>query len=235
MSAASTMRHGFTLPELLVVLAAGGIIIAVLLGLLAAQVRLARDVARRTAAADAVRVSNGVLAGELRRMAAQDLRALATDSMAIRAFRGAAVPCARAGADLIVRYRGERLPDPRKDSVLVIDASAAERTARLTDVRSAPAQSCSAGDGEVVATLSLAPSPDSAALLLLFEPGSYHLSRRALRYRLGAEGRQPITAELLVQPPTRFVAAAAAGVSLVLAADTARTRTWFLSFGVARP
>jgi hypothetical protein len=42
--------------------------------------------------------------------------------------------------------------------------------------------------------------------MLIFESGSYHLSSRALRYRIGAAGRQPLTAEALHLPGSRFTA-----------------------------
>jgi hypothetical protein len=32
---------------------------------------------------------------------------------------------------------------------------------------------------------------------MIFESGTYYLSQRALRYRIGGEGRQPITEEFL--------------------------------------
>jgi prepilin-type N-terminal cleavage/methylation domain-containing protein len=235
MSAAGTGRTGFTLPELLVGLVVAGMISSAALGLLAAQLRLARDVGSRTTAAHAVRVASTVLSGELRRMAGQDLRALGRDSIAIRAFRGSAIPCARSGQYLVVRYRGDRLPDPGKDSVVVISASAAESVVRLAEVRPATGHTCTVREGELAAAWSLAPAADSAAFLLLFEAGSYYLSGSALRYRLGAEGRQPVTAELLAQPPTGFVTASASGVRLILATDTVRLRALFHSFGTPLP
>ena len=36
-----------------------------------------------------------------------------------------------------------------------------------------------------------------AGLILVFETGTYHLSRGALRYRRGRGGRQPVTEEVL--------------------------------------
>jgi hypothetical protein len=36
-----------------------------------------------------------------------------------------------------------------------------------------------------------------SSLVLLFESGTYHIANRALRYRLGTEGRQPLTDELI--------------------------------------
>jgi hypothetical protein len=57
------------------------------------------------------------------------------------------------------------------------------------------------------------PAIDTASVLLLFESGAYYLTAGALRYRLGAEGRQPVTTELFLPPFTRFVAGSEAGFS----------------------
>ena len=56
---------------------------------------------------------------------------------------------------------------------------------------------------------------------LVFESGTYYLSQRALRYRIGAEGRQPLTDELLRDAGSAMAMSAAtmtspASVSLTL-------------------
>jgi prepilin-type N-terminal cleavage/methylation domain-containing protein len=202
-------RGGFTLIEALAALTLLGLLTALLFGTLAAQLRLARALADRAATADAVRVAAHVVGGEARRMTAADVRAAAPDSIAIRAFRGAGIVCAGEGA-LHVRYRGDRAPDPRKDSVLVVAAGAGPYSAGLTDVRPADgARECHAGPGEQLMQWTLAAGSRPAhGVLLVFEAGSYFLTARALRYRLGSEGRQPLTPELLLQPDTRFGGAA---------------------------
>lgn len=194
-------RRGFSLAELVAALALTGLLAALLCGLLLTQLRLARHVATRAQEADAVRTARTVLDGEARRMTAADVRSVSTDSLALRAFRGAAVPCGSDGTALLARYRGDRLPDPGKDSLLVITAGAATAVP-LADARAA-AGPCILRPGEQLLALRAA-VPADAAVLLVFESGSYFLAARALRYRLGAEGRQPLTAEAFLHPGTRF-------------------------------
>jgi hypothetical protein len=229
------MRRGSSLAELVVAMTVGGLLSALLFGLLGAQVRLARETARRIAIADAVRVTNHVVAGEVRRMAPQDLRALSRDSMAIRAFRGTAIVCAGDGEHLGVRFRGDRAPDPVKDSLLVVSPFAAERAVRLLDQRHAAVDGCFAMPGETVISWTVQPAIDMASVLLLFESGNYYLTAGALRYRLGAEGRQPVTTELFLPPFTRFVAGSKVGFSLDLAAEPGRHFQIPIYFGTVAP
>jgi type II secretory pathway component PulJ len=190
-------RDGATLLELLAALTIGGLLAGVLGGALVAQLRLGRFVAHRTAAADAVRTAGAVLQGELRRTAAPDIRALSRDSLSIRAFRGVGRVCQTGHDRLTVLYRGDRLPDARKDSLLLLDGSGAERALLLLEVRHNNA-ACRPLDGETPLLLRVPPASMTSAsgVVLTFESGTYYLSSRAMRYRLGAEGRQPLTAEL---------------------------------------
>jgi type II secretory pathway pseudopilin PulG len=180
-----------------------GVATALIYGSLAAQVRLARAASERAAAAEAVRTAGHVVAGEIRRMIATDVTAASADSMAIRAFRGAAVVCGSDGERITVRYRGDRLPDPAKDSVVTADDTE-QRVAHLAESRPAGTGACMPEPGEMVLEWKLGTPLDSAGVLILFERGSYYISTRALRYRRGAEGRQPLTAELIRHPPSRF-------------------------------
>lgn len=189
-------RPGFSLVELLAALSIFAVVTALLYGALSAQVRLARATAQRVAAADAVRTASHVIAGEARRMSRADVRAAAADSIALRAFRGMAVVCGEEDGEFAVRYRGDRLPDANKDSVIVISGVAAPVAATLAAVITAPSDDCAALPGETVMKWSVDGAGDSAAVMLLFESGSYFISARALRYRRGAEGRQPLTGEL---------------------------------------
>jgi type II secretory pathway pseudopilin PulG len=204
---AGECRAGATLLELLVTMAVMTLLGAALCALLITQLRVARSLMDRAQAGEAVRLTAAALQGEARRLAAADVRALAADSLAIRAFRGIGVPCHSAGATVHVRYRGDRLPEPAKDSVLAVGAGAGAGAVALLDARPGTHAMCSAGPGERVLQLRLAEPLDSAAVMLVFESGRYFISNRALRYRLGAEGRQPLTAELLLAG-SRFEAAA---------------------------
>jgi prepilin-type N-terminal cleavage/methylation domain-containing protein len=188
-------RGGFSLAELVVALTIGAILATLLFGALAVQVRLARGAAARAAGSDAVRTAAHVLSGEARRMSSGDLRAVSAESVAIRAFRGTAIVCGTNGAHADVRYRGDRLPDPRKDSVIIIAASGTETALALRDARTGTG-SCSVSAGEDVQVWTVSDSVADAVMMLLFESGSFYISNRALRYRIGNEGRQPLTAEV---------------------------------------
>jgi type II secretory pathway pseudopilin PulG len=218
-------RAGATLLELLVTMAVMTLLGAALCGLLITQLRVARSLMDRAQAGEAVRLTAAVLQGEARRLTAADVRAIAGDSLAIRAFRGLGVPCHSAGATVHVRYRGDRLPEPAKDSVLAVSAAGAGAgagAAALLDSRPGAHAMCSAGPGERVLQLRLAEALDSAAVVLVFESGRYFISSRALRYRLGAEGRQPLTAELLLAG-SRFETADGGRIRLRLVTRAAGT------------
>jgi hypothetical protein len=183
-------RPGATLVEVLVGMTAGALFIVLLTGLLAAELRRARTAAEHTARQDALRVSWSVIGAELRFLAAADIHALGGDSIAIRAIRGLLLPC----APNVYRFRGMRLPDPAKDSVVAVVSGAA---LAFRAGAQPPADACGEPVHESGSGARLYSLPDPAPFepLLLFEPGAYHLQGRALRYRLGGEGRQPLTGE----------------------------------------
>jgi hypothetical protein len=230
----SDCRAGATLLELLITMAVTTLLGAALCGLLITQLRIARSLTDRAQAGEAVRLTAAVLQGEARRLAAADVRGLAADSLAIRAFRGAGVPCHSADATVHVRYRGDRLPEPAKDSVLAVRvvAAGAGAAVALLDARAGAHDMCSAGPGERVLQLRLAEPLDSAAVVLVFESGRYFISNRALRYRIGAEGRQPLTAELLLAG-SRFEPAADGQIRLRLVTRAAGTVELAAPFGSA--
>ncbi|MBR9989779.1 MAG: hypothetical protein KFH98_08500 [Gemmatimonadetes bacterium] len=187
------------------------IVMAVIAGICVAQMKLARVAAEQVATAEAVRTVVSVLGGEARRMHSADVRAWSADSLAVRAFRGAGLPCGSTGGGVIVRYTGDRLPDPAKDSVLIVGAGL-EYALLLFDASPAPGL-CAALSGETVLELTTTGTPPQDAVLLVFESGSYHLTTNALRYRIGAGGRQPLTAEALRHPFSRFDGLTQDGVS----------------------
>jgi prepilin-type N-terminal cleavage/methylation domain-containing protein len=217
-------RAGFTLLELLVALALTGLLGVLLAGTFSAQLGAARRQVELAALAELRRVVRHVLAGELRYLdAPADVAAIAPDSLALRALRGTGRGCAAAPGH--VAYRGWRDPEPAKDSALVLGpaGSWSVRPVTAADRRSG-VPDCAPGPGEHVLRLALGDggtdaSGDDAAtplLVVVFESGSYHLQARALRYRRGASGRQPLTAELLRDGASRFDAAPAA-VRVVIA------------------
>lgn len=205
--------RGFSLVELLVALAVTGVVAGALFGLLHGQERLARAQADGVAAAEALRLSAFVLSGELRLLQPdEDLARIAPESAAVRALRGLALACGASAAGALVRYRGARAPDPAKDSVLLLRADSAALPLPLAGVAAAPG-ACAAGPGERVELWALgeaAPLPVGSAALL-FESGTYALTRGALRYRRGASGRQPLTVEWLVDAASGLQALDAAG------------------------
>lgn len=193
-----------TLLEVLTAVAITGILLSVIAGLLAAQVRIARTTAARVVSADAIRTSIAVIGGELQRATAADLHAFSVDSIALRFFRGTGVVCGGAAMRTYVDYRGDRQPDERKDSVVVIRDDGSSGAAALIGAR--VVDTCAPQTGAVTWEMRTLPHEPRAALLLLFESGSYYLTSRALRYRLGAEGRQPLTTESFRDAATSFTA-----------------------------
>jgi hypothetical protein len=234
MSRDSHSRAGFGLAELVTAMALGAIVTALIGTALLGQLRLARAATLRADAAEALRTATTVLHGEMRRADATDLRAVARDSIAIRAFRGSGEVCAVSGERMLMRYRGDRLPDPRKDSLLVVSADGAESVHSVADVRYAAAP-CPPADGEV--TLQVRGGNGQlpvGAVALVFESGMYYISSRAVRYRLGAEGRQPLTAELFVHPGSSF-GPAASGIAYAFRTVRGDILSGTARFGTAAP
>jgi hypothetical protein len=192
------------------------LVMAVIAGICVAQMRLARAAAEQAATAEAVRTVTSVLAGEARRMMAVDVSAWSADSVALRAFRGSGTPCGVTSGGVLVRYTGDRLPDPLKDSILVAGTEP-EHAAMLLE--SLPAAGmCMARPGEAVLELRMAGIVPQNTVLLVFESGSYHLTTNALRYRIGAAGRQPVTAEVLIHPFSGFAGVTGEGIHFRLQA-----------------
>jgi prepilin-type N-terminal cleavage/methylation domain-containing protein len=194
---------GYTLAELLVALTLLAALATVLFGALIAHVRLARQLAHRVVEADAVRTASTVIGGELRRASPLDLRAVASDSLALRAFRGIGTVCGATSDAIVLHYRGDREPAPAKDSVLWI-GSGVLVAARLAAVQPFGAANCTGvADGEVQLWRT-EPAVPAQGVLLVYESGTYYLTGGALRYRIGEAGRQPLTPELFIRPPSGF-------------------------------
>ena len=125
--------------------------------------------------------------------------AISGEALSLRAFRGTGLVCGTlSGADTVVAsYKGYRRPDPSKDSVLLVYPDGSRGVAVLRGWAAAPDTLCAGGPlvGRVVLRLGSA-VPTGAVIARVFERGSYTFSRRALRYRRGAGGRQPLTPEL---------------------------------------
>jgi len=168
--------------------------------------------------ADAVRTAATVLGGELRRVDPADLRAIGPDSLALRAFRGIGAVCGSdADGATIVHFRGDRAPEPTKDSVLWIRSGAPPATVALVAVQPVAGPGCAGPAAGELQLWRTRPPLGERGVLLLFESGTYYLLGGALRYRIGAAGRQPLTAELFVHPPTGFASRGPGAVEYRLA------------------
>jgi Tfp pilus assembly protein PilW len=120
------------------------------------------------------------------------------DSLSLRAFRGTGIVCAGTSTvdAIAVSYTGYRRPDPSKDSLVVIGASGERTVVALAGVGAGP-DTCGAEplEGGLVLRSSAA-VPSDGVVVRVFERGAYSVSAAALRYRRGASGRQPLTAEV---------------------------------------
>jgi hypothetical protein len=195
------MRAGFTLLEALAGLLVSGILMSVLTATIVTQARLTSAVSHSAEATEATWITSALLSDELRTARPDtDLSASSTEALAIRAFRGIAIVCDTADGRATARWSGTRLPEPSKDSLLH------DEHARAFSL-SAMARDCSVLPGETRVAFVPEVPVEPGEILLLFERGSYHLSDRALRWRVGAAGRQPLTAEAFDDAHTGFDAA----------------------------
>ena len=197
-------RAGYTLPEVMAALALSGMVAVLAGSLLQSQARIARDTAERARRTEALRTASHVLTTELRWLTPDtDLRVLNSDSLTLRAFRGRGIVCAYDDLSALLRYTGLRSPDAAKDSVLVLRDTMYEAAVALQAAAPAAA-GCITDASEQLQRVVVGIPLRVGDVLAFFESGTYYLTANALRYRLGAEGRQPITAELFDGRVTRF-------------------------------
>jgi hypothetical protein len=197
---------GYALVELLSAVATMAVLLLVTSALFRLASRTTIEVGDRAEALDALRTATALLDRELRPLTRGDYALAPPDSIALRAFRGLALPCDSSAGALRVRYAGIRLPDATKDSVVAL-AAGGEVVAGVTGIAAASANaSCAAtADETVLALTTTAPLPD-APVLLVFERGAYSLGGGVLRYRRGLGGRQPITAPAFDGAATGLIA-----------------------------
>ena len=115
----------------------------------------------------------------------------------LRAFRGWGTVCV--GSDpgtLIVGYRGMRVPDPSKDSVLVLDHEGQWKAVALLS-RTVTEELCPGPSLTTTELWKITPEVGGGVVARLFESGSYHLTDASLRYRRGLGGRQPLTTAMI--------------------------------------
>jgi prepilin-type N-terminal cleavage/methylation domain-containing protein len=197
------VRPGFSLLELLVALTLGGLVLSAATATLLSQTRLARVTAAQAQRNEVLRVAAQVLSTETRWLnAARDVRAWSSDSLSLRAFRASGTVChVQQDGSALASLVTLRAPDADKDSLLILRDSSIELAAQLLSAAPATAPCGTAR------TFSLRTSEQlhSGDVVLLFESGNYYLADRALRYRLGGEGRQPLTEEAFVAARTHFL------------------------------
>lgn len=170
------------------------------LGVLSRQRRAAATLVEWDEAVQAVAIGRWVLADELRAgVAGRDWSAPLSDSLGLRAFRGTALVCPSGpvAGRILVHYRGVRMPETEKDSVLLLDGAGGWHAVALAG-REAASERCPGAPGPETEWWALSELPASTGpVARLFERGSYHLTGGALRYRRGMGGRQPLTAPVL--------------------------------------
>lgn len=219
------MRYGHTLVELMVVLALAGLVAGAAAQLLHSQNVLARRTMERARQSESIRTTARVLLAETRWLNSErDVHSIAGDSLALRAFRGIAAVCASLANGTLVRMRGVRQPDPLKDSLLILRDTSFERAAALTAAVEATG-GCSASPDETIQRITTPEPLQLGDVIAFFETGTYYLSGNALRYRLGREGRQPVTTELFDDRNTGFGWDSRAAIAtLTTRADANRSR-----------
>lgn len=199
-------RRAFTLLEVLVGLLLACLTVGLATAVVARQ-RLAQDaLGRRAERLATARLARHLLGREVR-ASAVPTTAGPTDSLPLRAFRGTAVVCPTPpdAPGLWVEVEGIREAEPSKDSVEVVTALGGRVIHGLQGRETSPHR-CRPGGATLERwTLSGEPPPE-AVWARYFESGAYHIAERALRYRRGAAGRQPLTPEVLAVPGGGFTA-----------------------------
>jgi prepilin-type N-terminal cleavage/methylation domain-containing protein len=192
-------RRGVTLIELLVVLVLGGILLGSALSLLSTVASGVANGMERWDRLDATRTVWVTLERELRPgLEGRDWSVGADGALSLRAFRGFARICGPPSGPgrYPVAWRGERLPVPDRDSLLVLGRDGGWRSASLA-AWSEGGVGCAPTGGEREGWMAwVGGGSESPVLVRLFERGSYSVHAGAFRYRRGASGRQPLTPEV---------------------------------------
>ncbi len=191
-------REGRTILEVLVTLLLLLLVFTVSVDTFRSQVEVARWTMSIVEGLEAARTSRWVVGTEVR--AGQPVRdwAVGDDGVVrIRAFRATGVACGPPGPDgaVPVRYRGVRAPDPARDSVLLLGFDGRWRAAALTESDSGEQVVCPELHAGEEGAWRVSEELGGWVAARVFESGSYHMANRALRYRRGGEGRQPLVGE----------------------------------------
>ncbi len=207
---------GVGIVELVVTLALAAVLFSLVGATGVRTLRRFHRVAERTEVVRTLMLSRHVLGVELRAGTAEDRAVSGPDAIGVRAFRGAAAFCPERDETSVarVRFRGDRRPDPDKDSVLVLDRSGRWSAVGLT-AAGATTTACAGAPSFDVERWTLSEPVAGAVLGRLYESGTYSLDTEALRYRRGLGGRQPIT-PLRLDPSRSSVHVTADGLTIVV-------------------
>lgn len=201
-----SIRRGYGLVELLVTLAVSALVATALGSALFYQLRMARLVTARVAVVSATRLALHVLRTDLRLAAPDsDVHGFGRESIAARLPRASGAVCGTAPGQIWIRATGMREPDVRKDSILIISARGEQVGAILT--ASQDPGTCAPVPGTTVYRLTTTTAAITAGAALVFESGTYYLRENAFRFRIGAEGRQPLTEEVFQDAGSGFALA----------------------------
>jgi prepilin-type N-terminal cleavage/methylation domain-containing protein len=232
-------RAGFSLAEILVALAVGGVVLAGVVGMIRGASRSVVDQTRRSESAEVLRTVWSVLDEELSAgVPGRDWTLEGEQAVVLRAYRGVARVCGpgdEAGT-WAVAWRGHRAPVPDRDSLLVLRADGRWDPTPLLEERSGGP--CPLEPGEAAGRWrpggDLAAEPGGVPVLFrYFERGRYSLEDGAFRYRRGAGGRQPLTPER-VEPGSRFLSGED-GPRVLLELDPGGWVEWRLPMGMGKP
>lgn len=194
-----TVPSGFTLPEALVTVLLLALLIQGVWSVFTHHRNAALATTHRAEGLETIRTVSWILSRELSGSRdGRDWRGLSPDSFTVRAFRGMGTvpPSGSPKGTLRVCYRGIRIPDPQKDSVLLLTLAGSWHAVGL-GTRRVVAAACPFLPGGRLEEWTLkggnGNDPDGV-VARIFESGSYHLADEAFRYRRGRGGRQPLTA-----------------------------------------
>ncbi len=183
---------GFSAVEALVALLLLGLVLQGGWSVLGTFRASAEGVAARAQGLESVRTTAWILSREMEGgRPGEDWWTEGGDSLSLRSFRGSALPVVwRGETEVEVCFRGIRIPDPTRDSLLLLGPEGTWTPAPLL-ARQAGHISCREGEGGEVWTL-----PEGQVTWILarvFRCGSYHFSSGAFRYRGSRGGRRPLT------------------------------------------
>lgn len=197
-------RGGFMLAEAVVVAALLLLAAQAAWWATAVQARVAAGVVDGARALDEARLVRHVVGSEARLGEAGRDWEVAGGELHLRAFRGMGFGCAVQPSDgWGVAVWGHRNPNPEKDSVLVLTADGAWRSAALVRRSRSQGLDCADVTGFSPEVWRLDPQPSDPVVGLYFERGAYRFSDGALRYRQRTRW-QPLTSTSLAGDSAAF-------------------------------